>query len=133
MTMTNIVIAGSRTFGNYDLLSKVVKQVITREGITNPIIISGGARGADELGERFAYDNNLHCRVFPAQWNKYGKSAGYRRNVEMASISHLCIAFWDGESRGTQHMINICRERGIKVYVVDYIAKKVKLYYKGEK
>lgn len=131
--MSNIVIAGSRSFNNYTLLSKVVKQVINKENITNPIIISGGARGADELGERFAHDNNLHCRVFPAQWDKYGKSAGYRRNVEMANISHLCIAFWDGESRGTQHMINICRERGIKVYVVDYVAKKVKLYYKGEK
>ena len=49
--MSNIVIAGSRSFDNYDLLSKVVKQVLTRENITNPIIISGGARGADELNE----------------------------------------------------------------------------------
>ena len=123
-----MVSAGSRTFDNYTLLGKIVKQVITRENITNPIIISGGARGADELGERFAHDSNLHCRVFPAQWDKYGKSAGYRRNVEMANISHLCIAFWDGASKGTQHMINICREKGIKVYVVYYVAKKVKLY-----
>jgi predicted NAD-dependent protein-ADP-ribosyltransferase YbiA (DUF1768 family) len=126
--ITNIVIAGSRTFDNYDLLSRIVKQVITRENITNPIIISGGARGADELGERFACDNNLHCRVFPAQWDKYGKSAGYKRNVEMANISHLCIVFWDGASKGTQHMINICCERGIKTYIIDYVFKKCTVY-----
>jgi len=89
--------------------------------ITDDIeIVSGGARGADALGERYAKDRGYSLRVFPAEWDRYGKRAGYLRNAEMAKYANALLAFWDGESRGTRHMIQIARESGLKVGIKYY-------------
>ena len=81
------------------------KVLSNHEAIT---LISGGARGADSLAEAYAVARKIPIKVMHADWNKYGKSAGYRRNEEMhKELSKFenrgCILFWDGQSKGTKH------------------------------
>ena len=112
-----IIIAGSRNFNDYNLLKSSCDNLLTK--FTNIEIVSGTARGADKLGERYAREKGYDIKEFPANWDKFGKSAGYIRNDEMAQYSDMLIAFWDGTSRGTKHMIDLANKRGIKVIVID--------------
>ena len=111
-----VIIAGSRSFVNYNLLAERISKLPIK--ITT--IISGAARGADQLGEWYGHVHDIPVEKFPANWKKYGKRAGYLRNVEMADNADALIAFWDGTSRGTQHMINIALEKRLLV-MVEYI------------
>lgn len=86
-------------------------------GWTPTAVISGAARGADRLGEVWAAEANVPCERFPADWDRYGKSAGYRRNEQMADHAEALIALWDGKSRGTNHMVNTAIRKGLHVYV----------------
>lgn len=113
-----VIVAGSRTFSNYELLKEKL-DFFLKNRLPDVEIISGTAQGADKLGERYAIENNLICKQFPADWT-IGKSAGYKRNIEMASYSNCLIAFWDGTSKGTQHMINIAKGKKLIVRVVQY-------------
>jgi hypothetical protein len=83
-------------------------------------IVSGGAKGADSLGAKFASTYGLQLKKFPADWKQNGKSAGYVRNVVMADYGDILIAFWDGKSKGTKHMIGISNMKGLEVHVVKY-------------
>lgn len=125
--MYKIIIAGSRDFHNYELLKIEVNKFIDEYKATlsasddNSIsIISGHARGADKLGEQYARECNHSCYVMPADWNKYGKRAGYLRNASMAKEADALIAFWDGQSRGTYHMIELAKKENLKIKVVTY-------------
>lgn len=120
-----LIIAGSRDFHDYELLIKEVDNFIGVHCITildSPVeIISGMARGADMLGYRYARDTGYYCYKMPADWDKFGKSAGYRRNEEMAKIATHCIVFRIGgnSSKGSTHMINLAKEYGLVLRVVD--------------
>ena len=92
----NIIIAGSRNFNDYNLLKSSCDNLLTQ--FTNIEIVSGTARGADKLGERYAREKGYDIKQFPANWDKFGKSAGYIRNDEMAQYADMLIAFWDGAS-----------------------------------
>jgi hypothetical protein len=81
-------------------------------------IVSGGARGVDTFGEIYARDNCIKVKVFPADWNTHGKKAGYLRNVQMAEYADALLAIWDGESKGTKHMIDTMKRMNKQVYVV---------------
>jgi len=105
-----LAIVGSRTFNDYGLLCKTILQNYKLEQIG--CIVSGGAKGADSLGERFAKENGKDTMIFKAEWDKYGKSAGFRRNIDIIEACDECIAFWDGVSHGTKHDIDLCKERG---------------------
>lgn len=122
--MHRIIIAGSRDFNNYELVQQYLGNYLSKLNKQDVEIISGTARGADKLGELFAERNGISCIKFPAQWDLYGKSAGYRRNAEMASYAAdsygVLFAFWDGTSRGTNHMINLGNKMGLEVHVVKY-------------
>ncbi len=107
------IIAGSRTIKQY----AVVEQAIRESALNITEVVSGAAYGVDQLGEMYGKRNGLPIRSFPAEWQKYGKSAGYRRNEVMAKNADALIAVWDGESRGTKHMIDIARAAGLTVYV----------------
>jgi glycerophosphoryl diester phosphodiesterase len=107
------IIAGSRDITNY---GEVVKAIAASK-IEITKVVTGRARGVDELGETWAREHNIPVRPFPAQWNKYGKSAGYRRNESMAEYAEALIAVWDGKSKGTRNMIDTARKYGLKVYV----------------
>lgn len=113
-----LIIAGGRDFNNYDLLEKEAEEMIS--GQQNVEIISGLARGADLLGCRFAEEKGLPLRGFAAEWGKFGRSAGPIRNKLMAKNATHLLAFWDGESRGTMHMIDYATKLGLTVKVIQY-------------
>lgn len=116
-----VIIAGSRGFSNYKLLKDECDKFLRdKRKEYNIIIISGGARGADFYGEKYAKDEGFSLEVFPANWNKFGKSAGFRRNEQMAEVADALIAFWDGKSHGTKHMIEIMENKKLLVKVVNY-------------
>ena len=114
-----VIIAGSRGFNDYEVLCKFCDYVIG-EPNEEVEIVSGTAKGADKLGERYAKDRNYKLKEFSPNWDVYGKSAGYRRNVEMADYADMLIAFHDGESKGTQHMIDLANKKEINVVVYKY-------------
>lgn len=133
MKELRIIIAGSRDFNDYKLLKTSIRDILKNASLKdiNKIkIISGTARGADQLGERFAKQFKLEVIKFPADWDSFGKSAGYIRNEEMAKYSvkngnyGMLVAFWDGESRGTKHMINLAKKHGLEVHVIKFKEKK---------
>lgn len=123
-----IVIAGSRDFNDYELLKREVLNIVKHDNIPKDYVkvISGGARGADTLGERFAKEFGLEIKRFIPDWDGLGKRAGYVRNAEMAKYSvedyndGMLIAFWDGKSKGTKHMIDLANKHGLEVHVVNY-------------
>lgn len=120
MTDYRVIIAGSRSFNDYELLREHCLSVLQEKMKTHRIIIvSGHAHGADSLGERFAKEFSLPFELHPAKWSLLGKAAGMVRNAEMAKCSDELIAFWDGESSGTRHMINFARKRGLAISVID--------------
>ena len=106
------IIAGSRDFNDYNLLASTCKQQLITE------VVSGTARGADLLGERYAGKHAIPVKKYPARWDLFGKSAGYRRNEEMAKYADACVIFWDGESKGTKHMIDLAKKYSLKLTVV---------------
>ncbi len=108
-----LIIAGSRNITDYQILVNVIKL----SGLNITEVVSGTAYGVDKMGERWAKENNIPIKQFPANWSAYGKSAGYRRNEEMADYADGLLALWDGESKGTKHMINIAKAQGLKVHV----------------
>lgn len=114
-----IIIAGGRDFKDYFLLEKECDRIIGNypDMIT---IVSGAARGADSLGEQYALFNNYFIERYPADWDRYGKAAGYRRNEQMAQNADVLIAFWDGQSKGTKHMIDLAKTYELKVFVIRY-------------
>lgn len=107
------IIAGSRGITDY----KLICEAITKSGFTITEIVSGAARGVDRLGEEYGRKRNIRIKLFPAKWDVYGKSAGYRRNEDMAAYAETLIAIWDGESKGTKHMIDMAKKQGLYVYV----------------
>ena len=106
------IIAGSRTLKDF----KLIQEAITESEFNITRVIVGGAGGIDQLGERWAREKFIRFTVFYPDWNS-GKQAGYVRNEKMASQAEALIAIWDGESKGTAHMIDIARKYGLKVYV----------------
>lgn len=121
-----VIVAGGRDFQNYDLLKVkcdfFIHSLASLRGVSpeNFIIVSGKAKGADSLGERYAKEFGYTVEEYPANWEKFGKSAGYRRNAEMAEVADALIAFWDGQSRGTAHMISLAKSKGLYYEVVHY-------------
>lgn len=111
-----IIIAGSRDFDNYALLKSICAPCL----LDNGEIVSGGARGADMLGEKLAKELGIKLHRFPADWNTKGKAAGFIRNVEMAKFADMLIAFWDEQSRGTRHMIDQMRILNKPFWIVYY-------------
>ncbi len=117
-----LIIAGSRTFNDYERLEKVCNWFLIDSACSgieygNIIVVSGGAKGADELGKTYAKKHGFSIKQFPAEWDKYGKSAGAIRNAEMADFANHCICFWDGKSAGTKNMIEVAKEQGLKLHV----------------
>ena len=114
-----VIIAGGRNFRDYDKLRESCDNILVNQKEIE--IVSGTAAGADTLGERYAQEKGYEVKKFPAQWDLYGKSAGYKRNQQMAEYADGLIAFWDGKSRGTKHMIDIATNKGLKVRVIRYL------------
>ncbi len=112
-----LIIAGGRDFNQGYIINKVLY------GLESDIIdevVCGDARGADTLGAEWAYIHHIPIKHFPANWDKYGKAAGYIRNAEMAEYGDMLIAFWDGKSPGTKNMIKTMKLHKKPYLVYDY-------------
>lgn len=108
-----VIIAGGRDIHDYD---KVV-EAIEESGFRIDVVVSGGAKGVDALGERYAEENDLNLAIFRADWQTHGRAAGPIRNRKMAENADALIAIWDGKSRGTKNMIETAQKKGLMVYV----------------
>ena len=120
--MFRVIIAGTRTFADYELLKGKMDAILSRkvDAGEDVVIVSGTARGADQLGERYARERGYKIHAYPANWDAYGKAAGYKRNVQMAEHAEACVVFWDGISRGSEHMCNIAKEHGLQLRIIRY-------------
>jgi hypothetical protein len=114
-----VIIAGGRGFSDFQLMNSKCNEVLL-ESDEDIEIVSGTAKGADKMGEHYASIRGFGVKQFPANWDSHGKAAGYIRNKDMADYADMLIAFWDGESKGTQHMINLAKERNLVVHVIKY-------------
>lgn len=112
-----VIIAGSREFMDFPLLFSKCEEILEHESDIE--IVSGTAKGADKLGEHYASLKGYGVARFPADWDKHGKAAGFLRNKEMAEYADVLIAFWNGESKGTKHMIDLAESKGLKIHVVN--------------
>jgi len=117
-----LAVVGSRTFNDMYLLAENVCIFISASekpsGSNELEIISGGAKGADTLAKKCALINNLKYTEFLPDWNKFGKSAGFRRNQQIVDACDVVIAFWDGNSKGTQDTINKAKIAMKPTYIV---------------
>lgn len=111
-----LAIVGSRTFSDYSLLCEEIDKLRMTINITR--VVSGGARGADFLGEKYAKEKNIPIVILRANWSKYGKRAGVLRNGDIVKMSDRVIAFWDGKSRGTKNTIELAEKHGKPSHVV---------------
>jgi len=107
------IIAGSRNITSPDIINRAMEQSL----FIPTYVLSGKAIGVDRLGELWATVNNIPILYYPADWNKYGKSAGYKRNEEMAKNASALVSIWDGVSKGTKHMINLAVKYKLKIYI----------------
>lgn len=116
--MFRVIIAGGRDFSDYEYLKTTMDYLLQNK--SDIVIVSGMARGADTLGVRYAQERGYPLMRFPAQWEKFGRAAGYKRNVEMADNADALVVFWDGQSRGTKNMIEIAAKRQMPVRIKRY-------------
>lgn len=107
------IIAGSRDIGDYRLVCAAVSAF--GEDVTE--VVSGACRGVDKLGETWAAARSIPVKRFPADWDKFGKSAGPIRNRQMAAYAEALVALWDGKSKGTKNMIEEAEKRGLKIHI----------------
>lgn len=121
--MFKVIICGSREFDDYELLKSKCDAYLSRKFNSGEeiVIVSGTARGADLLGEEYAKERGLRVEKYPADWNKFGKKAGYLRNKKMAEVGNACIAFLSnkGENIGTRMMISIAKEKNLLIRIVE--------------
>jgi len=116
--MFKVIVAGSRNFNNYEFLKNTLNYLLINQN--NIEIVSGTANGADKLGEMYARKLHLGLKQFPADWDQYGKRAGYLRNEQMAKYADALVAFWDSKSVGTKHMIDLAGKYKLLVRVINY-------------
>ena len=116
-----VIVAGSRHFSDFELLVKKCDTLLRNKMSTHDVIIvSGTANGADRLGEKYAELRKLTIRRFRPDWDKLGNMAGIVRNAQMLENADSAIVFWDGQSRGSQHMISITQRSGKPLRVVRF-------------
>ena len=121
-----VIVCGSRTFTDAGLLAAVMDRTVAKLKADKLVIVTGAAKGADELAERWALARGYTVRRHHPDWKKYGKAAGMRRSAEMVAESQALVAFWDGESPGTEATVAMATRRGLKVKVVRFDAAPAK-------
>lgn len=114
-----LAIIGSRSFTNYLIMCKAIEPLRPTE------IVSGGAKGADALAERYALENNLKTTVFLPKFRtdktvKYHPRWFLERNKEIVEYSNFVLAFWDGKSRGTLHAITHAKKTNTPLRIIHF-------------
>lgn len=123
--MTRAIVAGGRTYDDKSTLAFTMLRVLIDVNYNDLEIITGGCRGADELGKQWANEYGVRHKEFLADWDKYGRAAGPIRNEQMVKYAAeadrgILIAFPVGESRGTRNMIKLAHQYGLEVEVIDF-------------
>jgi hypothetical protein len=103
-----LAVVGSRGYDNLPLVIAIVNRLKP-----STVVVSGGARGVDWTAQAAAHCRGLQVKIFPPDWDRYGKSAGFKRNQQIVHLADGMVAFWDGQSRGTAHSIELARKKGI--------------------
>jgi hypothetical protein len=114
-----VAIVGGRGFSDLKIFNQGVYDFTKIHGLITKVV-SGGAKGADTMAANFAKRFQIELIEFIPDWEKFGKSAGYRRNKDIVEASEAVIAFWDGQSKGTKHSIDIAKSLGKIVHIVYY-------------
>jgi hypothetical protein len=109
-----VAVIGSRSFNDYERLKDTLSKIDVS------LLVSGGANGADKLGEQYANENNIPTKIFLPDWEKHGKAAGFLRNTDIINEAELVVAFWDGSSNGTRDSIQKAEKQGKKVMIVTF-------------
>lgn len=115
-----LIVAGSRNITSYKFVEEAIKSITPSIIGKVSYVISGKARGVDYLGECWAKQNNIQILEFPAEWNKFGKAAGPKRNEKMVENADILLACWDFKSLGTKHIISYAYKMNKPVYVRYY-------------
>ena len=128
MDKLRILVCGGRHFENYDLLKNILDKVLKLKKLTSKDveIVSGNAKGADSLGEKWAKENGASLKIFPAKWKEYGKKAGPIRNKQMIDYitcfsDRLVVAFVSPHSKGTRNTISLAKKNNIPVIATEYV------------
>ncbi len=116
--MQRVAVIGSRTFTDKERLFRNLDNARSKMG--DFIVVSGGAKGADSLAEEWADTRGLPKIIFHAEWEKYGKAAGFKRNAYIIDTADMVLAYHDGQSRGTAHSIDLANKAGKKVVVKSF-------------
>lgn len=121
--MYKLIVAGSRNYNDYSEFKKLIddnmRRILKVNNASDIEFVSGGCRGVDKMGEKYAEENGMNVKVFEADWKKYGKSAGPIRNSEMADYGDALIAFFNGESKGTLDMINKAKKKKMPITIIN--------------
>lgn len=118
-----LLVAGSRDFNDYDLLSSTIDKLLSNQQDKKIVIIEGEARGADTLAKKYAEGKGYEVIPFPANWKAFGKRAGFMRNAEMhyalSKYEHRgCVCFWNGKSKGTTHNFKLAYKYNNPIRVI---------------
>lgn len=113
-----LAIIGSRDFNDYEQLSYFIRKNVKVDNITE--IVSGGARGADALAEKFAMEYHIPTTIFKPNWQKFGRPAGMIRNKDIIEKSEVVFAFWDGISKGTANSLKLAEKAKKSIYIYQY-------------
>lgn len=116
-----LALVGSRSFNDFELLKKTITEFTFQNNFTITSIISGGCRGADQLAKKYSEENHIDLITFQADWGRYGKQAGFIRNHDIIKACDVCLAFYDGLSKGTAHDINLCSQYNKPCFVYNFI------------
>jgi len=126
--MFRLIVAGSRGFWSQDRMNRTLDHLLKNKSPNEIEIVSGGARGADRCAIVYAHNHGYKLTVMRADWNTHGRSAGYKRNQEMAAYADACVVFWDEESRGSKHMIDIANSIDMPLRVIKYRSQQGELF-----
>ena len=120
--ITKIAVVGSRGFDDYELFKAIMDEYLA--GFDQVSFVSGGAAGSDSLAEKYAEEKGIEVTIFKPEWKRYGRRAGYMRNARIWEEADAGIAFWDGESKGTQHSFKLAKKLGKELKVFDFTRKE---------
>lgn len=115
MTKKSVAVVGSRNYHNPSLIISILNQLVSHKD--QIIIVSGGADGVDTLAEQWADTNGVEKKIFPADWDTHGKSAGMKRNADIIAHADMVLVFWDGESAGTLDSIKKANSKNLFMQV----------------
>ena len=115
-----LAIVGGRDFKCYEVLTTWANSIFYMLSTDSKIVVSGGATGADSLAKKYTDEHIVEYKEFPADWDAYGKAAGFIRNQQIVDECDMVLAFWDGKSKGTQDTINKAKKAKKPTVIVYY-------------